>query len=105
MSIGTSNFPVRAAQMLCASESRNRKVDPIVNDGLIEAKWLDDKYNAESSRPMCKIEKCKRNRVNSDFDCCRRSGSVCQYILNLVHHPIYRIKLQFFYFAIQFLCY
>ena len=45
MSSGTSNFPVGDAQKQCAFKLGNRKVKPIRGDGLIDAKWMNGKYN------------------------------------------------------------
>ena len=81
MSSGTSEVPVGNAQKCCASELSNRKVNPIGGDGLIDAKWRDDKYEAESSHSRQRMGKCGSNQGNSEFDDGHRSGSVCQYII------------------------
>ena len=78
MSRGTSKVPVGNAQKCCASELSNREVNPIGGDGLIDAKWRDDEYEAESSHSRQRIGECGSNQSNSEFGDGHRSWSVCQ---------------------------
>ena len=79
MSCGTSKLPVGTGQKQCASELDSRQVNPIGGAGLIDAKWMDDRHNAESSQSRQKIGKCGSKQVNSKFGNGHRSASVCQY--------------------------
>lgn len=81
MSRGTSNFPLGNAQKHTASDLSKSRVNLIGGGGLINAKWMDDIYDADSSRSRQKLDKCGSNQSNSDFDNEHRLHPVCQYLI------------------------
>lgn len=82
VSSGASNFTVGNAQEYCASDLGECKINPIGGDKLIDAKWMDGKHGAESSRLGLKIDKHKRNQRNCKVDNVRQVGLVCQFSIH-----------------------
>ena len=91
MSSRASNFPVGDAQRQCAFVLSNRKVNPIRGDGLIEAKWVGRKYDAESPRPRGKVDDYEKNQGNSDLDCWCRSGPICQWLFWVMNGELWEL--------------
>ena len=67
VSTGISKFTVGNAEKQCTSDLSKCKVNLVGGDGLIAAKWMDNRFVVESSRTRLKTDKYRKGQDNSDF--------------------------------------